>query len=227
MRLGALFSGGKDSVFSIYKAIKLGHDVRVLITIFSKNRESYMYHVPNIELTKLQSSAMEIPIIIRESMGIKEEELLDLEFAIHEAKKDYKLDGIVSGAIYSNYQRRRIDDICEKSQLTSLVPLWKRKPKEMLFEMIDAGFCILMIAVAAGGLEQDWLGREITREVVNELSKLHDTCYVCTGGEGGEFETLVVDCPLFKKKLKVLDAEPHWDGQAGWFEIKNASLEIK
>jgi uncharacterized protein (TIGR00290 family) len=94
----------------------------------------------------------------------------------------------------------------------------------MLEEMLGAGFKLIMSAVAAGGLEQEWLGKEITMDAVQELSELHETCYVCTGGEGGEFETLVIDCPMFKKQLKILEAEPHWDGMAGWYEIKNVEL---
>jgi uncharacterized protein (TIGR00290 family) len=97
----------------------------------------------------------------------------------------------------------------------------------MLIEMVDNGFFIIMSAVAAGGLEPEWLGKEITHEVIEELANLHETCYVCTGGEGGEFETLVLDSPLFKKRLKVLDAEPIWDGQAGVYKVKKAILVDK
>ncbi len=224
MQLGALFSGGKDSAFSIFKALNSGHDIKCLITIFSKNPESYMYHVPNIELTKLQSESMEIPIIIRQTEGVKEEELIDLKLAMTDAMKEYHIKGIVSGAIYSNYQRRRIDNICKSLGLVSLVPLWKLRPKEMLFEMVDNGFILIMSAVAAGGLGPEWLGKVIDREAINTLSKLHERCYVCTGGEGGEFETLVLDAPMFKKRLKILNGEPIWDGQAGVFNVKKAIL---
>jgi len=227
MRLGALFSGGKDSVFSIFKALHQGHEVKCLITIISKNPESYMYHVPNIELTKLQAKAMGLPIVLNETEGKKEQELEELKASILEAKQKFDISGVVSGAIYSNYQRRRIDNICSELSLDSISPLWKLRPKEMLIEMVDNGFIIIMSAIAAGGLEPDWLGKEITHEAIEELANLHETCYVCTGGEGGEFETLVLDSPLFKKRLKVLDAEPIWDGQAGVYKVKKAVLVDK
>jgi len=227
MRLGALFSGGKDSVFSIFKVLDQGHEVKCLITIISKNPESYMYHVPNIELTKLQAEAMELPMVLNETEGEKEKELEELKASIIEAKQKFDITGVVSGAIYSNYQRRRIDNICSELSLDSISPLWKLRPKEMLFEMVDNGFIIIMSAIAAGGLEQEWLGKELTRERVEELSNLHETCYVCTGGEGGEFETLVLDSPLFKKRLKVLDAEVIWDGHAGVYKVKKAVLVDK
>ncbi len=227
MYLASLFSGGKDSAFALYKAMKEGHEIKVIITISSENPESYMYHVPNIELTKLQAEAMQLPIIFKTTKGVKEEELDDLKSAIEEAIKDYGIEGVVSGAIYSNYQRKRIDGICEELGIKSLNPLWKRKPKEMMKEMVAEGFKIIISAVAAGGLGPEWLGKEIDDETIKELSDLHDTCYVCTAGEGGEFETFVLDAPFFKKRIKIIDAEKAWDGQSGVYNVKNAVLVEK
>ncbi len=227
MQVCALFSGGKDSVFSIYKAINSGHEVKCLITIISKNPESYMYHVPNIEFTKLQAEAMDIPILVRYTEGVKEQELDDLIIVLEEALHKYKVSGLVNGAIYSNYQRRRIERICLKLGLECISPLWKLKPKDMLLEMVDHGFTVVMSAVAAGGLGPEWLGKELTHDAILELSHLHETCYVCTGGEGGEFETFVIDSPLFNKRLEIVEAEPVWDGQAGVYNIKNAILVNK
>lgn len=227
MYLASLFSGGKDSAFALYKAMKEGYEIKVIITISSENPESYMYHVPNIGLTRLQAEAMQLPIIFKTTKGVKEEELDDLKSAIEEAIKDYGIEGVVSGAIYSNYQRKRIDGICEELGIKSLNPLWKRKPKEMLREMVTEGFKIIISAVAAGGLGPEWLGKEIDNETIKELSDLHDTCYVCTAGEGGEFETFVLDAPFYKKRIKIIDAEKVWDGQSGVYNVKNAALVEK
>ena len=227
MNVGALFSGGKDSVYSLYNTKNSGHNIKCLITIQSKNSESYMYHVPNIELTELQAQAMDLPIIMRSTDGEKEKELNDLVIAIKDAIDEYNITGLVNGAIYSNYQRTRIDKICSDLALTSLVPLWHRQPKAMLSEMVEHGFKIIMVAVAAGGLGPEWLGRELDPQAITELSCLHETCYVCTGGEGGEFETLVVDSPLFKQCIKVHEGERIWDGQAGVYKIIKASLVEK
>jgi ABC transporter with metal-binding/Fe-S-binding domain ATP-binding protein len=227
MNLASLFSGGKDSAFALYKAAQEGHDIKVLITISSENPESYMYHVPNIWLTKMQAETMQIPIIYRTSEGVKEEELKDLKSAVKEAFQGYQIEGLVSGAIYSNYQRKRIDDICTELEIESMSPLWKLRPREMLSEMVAKGFKITISAVAAGGLGPEWLGREIDDKVIEELSDLHSTCYVCTAGEGGEFETLVLDAPFFKKRIDILDAEKVWDKQAGVYNINNAVLVEK
>jgi ABC transporter with metal-binding/Fe-S-binding domain ATP-binding protein len=227
MKLGSLFSGGKDSVLSMHYAMKDGHSIECLISVVSSNPESYMFHVPNIELTKLQAEAMELPIIVQPTVGVKEEELEDLKSAVGKAVEDYQIEGFVSGAIYSNYQRSRIDKLADELNLKSLLPLWKKRPRDMLEEMVEEGFEVIISAVAAGGLGPEWLGRTFNLETIEELCELHNTCYVCTGGEGGEFETLVLDAPFFKKKLMVESAEKDWDGQSGVFRIKKALLVEK
>jgi ABC transporter with metal-binding/Fe-S-binding domain ATP-binding protein len=224
MQLAALFSGGKDSAYSAYLAQSEGHEVKVLIAIESENPESYMFHVPNIHIVKMQAKAMEIPLIFISTKGVKEEELEDLKEAIIEAKNEYGIEGIVSGAIYSNYQRKRIDNIAAELEIASLSPLWKKKPRDMLTDMVDEGFKIIMSAVAAGGLGPKWLGKEINFETIVQLSDLHNTCYVCTAGEGGEFETLVLDAPNFKKRIEITEVRSHWDGMAGVYEVISAQL---
>jgi ABC transporter with metal-binding/Fe-S-binding domain ATP-binding protein len=227
MQLASLFSGGKDSAYALYLAQSEGHEIKVLIAIDSENPESYMYHVPNIHLVKMQAEAVDISLIFRKTKGIKEEELGDLKDAISEAMDKYGITGVVSGAIYSNYQRKRIDNIADELGIESLSPLWKKKPKDMLSEMVESGFRVIISAVAAEGLGPEWLGREIDQRTIEELSRLHNTCYVCTAGEGGEFETLVVDAPNFKKKIEIKEAEKLWDGQSGVYKVLVAKLREK
>lgn len=227
MRLASLLSGGKDSIYAMYLAMQEGHEIAVLVSIASYNPESYMFHVPNIHLTKLQAQAMDIPLIFRKTEGVKEEELEDLRAALIEATGVFEIEGIVSGAIFSNYQRSRIDDMAGELGLTSLSPLWRKKPKDLLSEMVGKGFRIIISAVAAGGMGPEWLGVEIDQNVIEELADLHNICYVCTAGEGGEFETLVVDAPIFKKMIKIVDAEKVWDGKSGVYSIRHAALDEK
>ena len=228
MKLGALVSGGKDSLFAACKA-KEGNELAVLIAIKSKNPESYMFHVPNIDLVKLQAKSMGLPLIFKETKGEKEVELEDLKTAIKEAKEKYQIEGVVSGAIFSKYQKERINKICKELGLESIAPLWKNTPKLLWKKMLDNGFKIIFTAVAANGLGPEWLGRRIDEQALEQLVNLHNTCYVCTGGEGGEFESLVLDCPLFKKKIKILVSEKKWDEatQSGELIIKKAELVEK
>jgi asparagine synthase (glutamine-hydrolysing) len=202
------------------------HEIRVIVTIKSLNPESYMYHVPNIDLVKLQAKAMRLPLIFKQSMGKKEEELIDLKEALSEAKSQYGIEGVVSGAIFSNYQKGRIDGICNELGLESVAPLWKRNPKELWNEMFEAGFEVIISAVAAYGLTEEWLGRYVDRNAFDTLCDLHGTCYVCTGGEGGEFETLVVYCPLFGERVIVKKSRKVWDEKtmSGQLIIEKAYL---
>lgn len=227
MKLAALVSGGKDSLYATYLASKR-HEIRVIVTIKSLNPESYMYHVPNIDLVKLQAKAMRLPLIFKHSMGKKEEELIDLKDALLEAKEEYGIEGVVSGAIFSRYQKERIDGICNELCLKSLAPLWKREPKELWNEMFKAGFEVIISAVAAYGLTEEWLGQLIDREAFNKLCDLHGTCYVCTAGEGGEFETFVIYCPLFKERIIVEKSKKIWDRKttSGQLIIEKAMLAV-
>ena len=132
MKLAALFSGGKDSTRAIYLAQKSGDEILCLLTIFSKNSESYMFHTCNIGLSKLQAQAMEIPQITSETSGKKEEELEDLKKLIVRAKKDFGIEGVVCGGLASVYQGSRIEKICKELGLKMVAPLWGVNPKEHL-----------------------------------------------------------------------------------------------
>ena len=221
MKVTALISGGKDSLYSAYLANK-EHEISVLVAMKSKNPESYMFHVPGIDIVKLQAESMNIPLIFKETDGIKEKELDDLKQALIEAKEKYNIEGVVSGAIFSEYQKSRIDKICKELELKSITPIWKIKTDKLWNDMIETGFEIIIIAVAAGGLTQKWLGRKINKNELEKLLKLK----ISPIGEGGEFETLVLNCPMFSKKIELINSEIKWDEKtsSGEITIKKAKL---
>ena len=161
MKLASLFSGGKDSVYSAYIAKQQGHEIACLITILSKNKESYMFHTPSIEKTKNQASCMNIPLIITKTEGKKEEELKDLEKAIKKAIKKYKIEGIITGAIQSVYQSSRIQKICDKLNVKCVNPLWHTNEKEYLNNLIKNKFKVILTGVFAYPLNQSWLGKPL------------------------------------------------------------------
>ena len=230
MKITALISGGKDSIYALDRAIKQGHKPVCLVAIKSKNPESYMFHVPAIELVKLQAEAMQIPLIFYETEGEKEKELKDLKEALDIAKQEYGAEAVVSGALASTYQRDRIGAICDELELQSLCPLWGVSPMIQWREMLKSGYKIILSSVAAEGLTKEWLGKEIDEATFLQLCNLHKTCYICTGGEAGEFETLVLDCPLFKnKQLNLIKTTMHWDEKtlSGELEIQDITLANK
>jgi len=205
MKLGILFSGGKDSAYSAWLAKEYGYELTCLISIFSENQESYMFHTPSIKQVKKQAEGMEIPLIIQKTEGNKEEELKDLEKAIEKAKQKYKIEGIVTGAIQSIYQSSRIQKICNKLNLECFNPIWQKNEEEYLAELIQNKFKVILTGVFAYPLNESWLGKEINREFINELKKINQTYKINIAGEGGEYETFVLNCPLFKKELKIIN----------------------
>ena len=223
MKLGILFSGGKDSTYSAWLVKNFGYELTCLISIFSKNPESYMFHTPSIKKTKKQAEVMGIPIIIQKTNGEKEEELKDLEKAIEKAKQKYKIEGIVSGAIQSVYQASRIQKICDKLNLECFNPLWQKNEEEYLEELIKNKFKIIIVGVFAYPLDKSWLGREINQKVVNELKKINQKYKINLAGDGGEFETFVLNCPLFKKELNIINKEISSTGENSW----RMEVEIK
>lgn len=225
--LGALLSTGKDSVYSINLMKRKGHDIKCLITIDSKNKDSFMFHTPTIKLAKKISIATKIPLIVVKTIGEKETELKDLKKAINLAIKKYKIEGLVNGALYSNYQRERIENICENEGIRSFSPLWQMNQTQYLRRIIKENFKVVITKIACFGLDESFLGRVIDEKTINELSKLEKQYGVNVAGEGGEYETLVIDAPFFKKKLEIEFDKIMQNEFTGEIKIKKLKLVKK
>lgn len=223
MRASLLFSGGKDSSFALWVASSSGWEVKALLTMLTESDSSYMFHHPNVGWTPLQAEAMNLPLIMQRSSGEKLSELEDLKHLI----QSIEVDGVVTGAVESEYQKEKVDMICEELGLRSISPLWHKDGERLLREMADAGFEIIITSVSAEGLDESWLGRRLDGRCIGELLKLREEYGISIVGEGGEMETFVTDAPMFQRKLKVLKAEKKWDGVRGTFEIKAAKLVTK
>ncbi len=225
MKLATLTSGGKDSLYALFLAKKAGHEIKYLATIISKNPESFMWHTINIGLTVLQSRVLGIPLVSKSSAGQKEKEIEDLRLLL----KDLDIEGVACGGISSEYQRKRIKKVCKELKLKLLAPLWGKPPEQLLREMLAEQFEIIITAVAAEGFDSSWLGRKINEKCIADLIELNKKYGINISAEGGEYETLVLDCPLFRKKIKILKTEKIWDKktQSGQLIIKDAKLVEK
>jgi ABC transporter with metal-binding/Fe-S-binding domain ATP-binding protein len=226
MKLGVLFSGGKDSALALHKAAEK-EEAACLITLVSENKESFMFHTPNIDVTALQAQALGLPLVQKATAGKPEAELKDLEEAIAQAVKAYNIAGVVSGAIESVYQSERIQRICNHLGLRCFNPLWKRNQKALLEEIVAKGFKVIISGVFAYPLDSTWLGKELNTELIGELLRLKKEFGLSPAGEGGEIETTVLDAPLFKKKIEILDYEVDAKGNSGVFRITQARLAAK
>lgn len=225
-KAAVLYSGGKDSTMAAYKAQEHGFEVEYLVSMISENPESYMYHSVNIHLTELSAEAMGKPLIKAYTKGEKELELMDLKQVLGDLKSK-GVDAIFTGALASEYQKSRIDKLCDSFNLKSCAPLWHRDPYNYMLELIELDFEVIIVSVSAMGLDESWLGRKVTSELLDELLEVHEKYGVHLAFEGGEAETLVLDCPLFQKRIDVIEAENVWNYDCGQYIIKKAVLKDK
>ena len=226
MKVAVLFSGGKDSTFSIYKAKKEGHDVACIVTIFPQSSESELLHYPNIQFTKLQSESMKIPqISVTVDSTNPNNESQTLEEILIKAKDEFEIEGIVHGGILSEFQRKQFEKISNSLGVTLISPLWKKDEKEYMKNLLESKFHFMPISVTSDGLDETWLGKEITKQDLETLSNLSKKYGFNLSFEGGEAETFVTDCPLFSYPIKITKSKKIWDGYRGRFEILEAKLD--
>lgn len=223
MRLASLFSGGKDSTYAAHLASLGGDEVAYLVTMQSQREDSWMFHTVNVHLAPTLAQALGIESVTVETPGEKERELDDLRRAL----EGLDIDGLVTGAVASTYQKSRVDRICDELGLEHVAPLWGRSSPELLDEVLEAGMEIIITAVAARGLDEGWLGRALDQAASEELKRLSlrygfDVC-----GEGGEMETLVLDAPWFGSRLEIVRARKIWDSVRGRYLVEEARLNPK
>lgn len=220
MKVAALFSGGKDSNYALFCARHYGWDVECLVTAFSTSPESYMYHVPAIELTRLAAESIDLPLVEVVTPPEPEAELLPLK----ETLRGLGVDGIVSGALASEYQRRRLDQICQDIGIKSFAPLWHKVQRDYIHEMVDEGFEIMITGCYAEGLDEPWLGKILDCEALARLDRLHQKYGISVAGEGGEYESFVTYGPHMRRRVHV-EFDKQWSRDSGRIIVKNAWLE--
>lgn len=230
-----LFSGGKDSSYALYRALERGLAVERLLTVHPKG-DSYMYHVPATELAGLAAESIGIPLVDVElaafeagtetdsaSQGDAEVEPLERALGELDAELDGGIAGLIAGAVESEFQTTRIEGVCDRLGCDLFAPLWRESPRELAEAMLEAGFDIRIVQVAAGGLDEDWLGRRWNEAALTELEALAESHGVHLLGEGGEFETVVLDGPHMDRPIE-WSVETEWDGTRGRLVVREASL---
>ncbi|MEF8879216.1 MAG: diphthine--ammonia ligase [Candidatus Thermoplasmatota archaeon] len=220
MRLGVLFSGGKDSAFAAYLTEKNNHEIACLISIFSDNPSSYMFHTPSISKVEKQAERMEKPLIKETTSGEKEEELKDLRKVIKKAIKKSGIEGVVTGAVESAYQASRVQRICNDLDIECFNPIWQKKQVELLEKLLEESFDVIITGVSAFPLDDKWLGRPIDRRFIRDVKTLEKKYGINPAGEGGEFETFVLNCPLYNRPLEIVDREKRGKQHSWSMEIE-------
>ena len=232
----SLFSGGKDSAWALYRALERGAPVERLVTVHPSG-DSYMYHVPATELAGLAAESIGLPLVdVRpadfdatadpeEGSGERgDRELEPLEAALEELAAELGgIGGVTAGAVESSYQTDRIRGMCDRLGAELFAPLWQAEPKALADSMLEAGFEITVVRVAAAGLDESWLGRRLDADAFADLERLGEEYGVHLLGEGGEFETLVTDGPHMDRPIR-LEHGTEFDGMRGAVRITDAWL---
>ncbi len=217
MRVAALYSGGKDSNIALYKSYK-EHEIVCLVTLVPEYDDSMLFHYPNASYTRIQADSLGLPIIQRVIKKGYDEYIMLKDILLY-TKAKYDIEGFVSGAISSMYQRSRFDGIAEELGLMHLAPCWGEDQYEHMKELLTNNIKAMITSVSAHGLDEHMLGKVIDGAMLERLHELSKRYGFNLAFEGGEAETFVLDMPLFNYGIKIKDYVKHWDGVRGYIEF--------
>ena len=199
MKVFSSWSGGKESCLACYKAISEGFDVAYLLNFISEDGTRSRAHGISSELIALQAKALGMPIIQVKSTWKGYEEKLKESV---EELKERGVKGGVFGDIDLEEHKEWVDRVCSEVEVASIEPLWGNEPREILKEFVNAGFKAIVIKVKADLFDEEWLGRELTREFIEDLPGEIHPC-----GEHGEYHTFVIDGPLFQSRVEIVKSD--------------------
>ena len=201
MRVLALLSGGKDSVCAVDVARGHGWDVAAALALRPAEDDAWMFHTPNLAAVAGVAECLGLPLVEAPVRTGQAEEVEDLQAAVKDAHDRFALDGIVSGALASEYQRTRIDRVGHRLGLKTFAPLWHKEPRGYLHGLLEGAWDIRFSRTAADGVPPAWAGQRLDPEKVDAMLAHRARPHVA--GEGGEYETLVLDCPAYSRRLAV------------------------
>ena len=210
----AFLSGGKDSTYALYQALKTGINVDYLL--FVKNGSKA--HRLNSWLLELVSKTLEIPAVTTEK---------EIP-AIRKSLLELRANRVISGVMITSEHMDWYQQICEPIGVEHYAPLWGKNPIDALTEMETLGFQMVIIeADVSMGSCKNWVGKELDMNLIQEMGLLEEEQKINSSGELGAYHTFVLDCPLYTKRINILDSEILWENSKGYFVIKNADLRSK
>ncbi|MCX8184843.1 MAG: diphthine--ammonia ligase [Sulfolobales archaeon] len=197
-RAVALYSGGKDSHYSILTSQNHNIFVEALVVALPRREDSWLFHTVNVLWSKLHGEAMGIPVHLVPVSGFKDFEYLELRDSLHQLLTTHSdVDYLVAGAVKSKYQLEKFKALAEELGLKLYAPLWGRREEELLEREVGE-LSFIVTAIQAYCLSPRLLGNPSSSEIIYLLTKAHRECGVSLVGEGGEFETFVIRSPLFR-----------------------------
>ena len=225
IQVTCLVSGGKDSVFALWVALHK-YKVQSIITIYPEESDSYLFHIPNCKHVGLIAHMLSIPhIIVYSSKNNLDHEIKVLKDVLEETKTE----AVITGGIRSDYQRYKFNRAAKLAGMKCLSPLWRLKPETLISELFTNNFNVIFVAVSSMGLGKDLLGKKMTFENIERIRKITTGTDLSLIGEGGEYESFVLNAPFFPSEIKILRSRVHWNEtrEEGFFEILEAKLVEK
>jgi len=195
------WSGGKDSCLACYKAMKKGYRIRHLLNFVSRDSGRCCFHGIEKDLVRLQTELIGIPLTQKEVTA----DMKEYEREFKEAVSGFKdIDSMVFGDIYLDEHKDWVERVCKDLGIMPIESLWGKDPFDVAEEFVDLGFKSIVVSCQADKFERDFVGRVVDRDLINELKAKN----ICPCGENGEFHTFVIDGPIFKKRIEILDSQP-------------------
>jgi diphthine-ammonia ligase len=225
MRVLALLSGGKDSVCAVETARGFGWDVAAALVLKPAQDDAWMFHTPNLGVVAGVAECLGLPLVEADVRAGKVEEVEDLARAVGAAKHEFGLDGMVSGALASEYQRTRLDRIGHGLGLKSFAPLWHKQPRAYVDSLVAAGWDIRFSRTAADGVPTAWAGQRLDAAKVAAMAGHRASPHVA--GEGGEYETLVLDAPCYARRIVVEEAQVEESASRATWRVESWRTEAK
>lgn len=219
--MAALYSGGKDSTFAMYIAEQMGHEIPYMVNIMPEDEASWIFHTPNLDVVPLMAESMGRELVTAPSTGTEEGDMEGLRAAL----EGLDIDGVVTGAVWSDYQWDRMNIVCGDLGLVVLSPMWRKDQDLMMDQMIDAGIRAVIVGCYAEGLDESWLGRELDHDALAELKVLRDKFGISIMGEGGEYESMTIHSPMHSRVLRIDSFEKEWKRGSGTLRVTSASLQ--
>ena len=220
MRLASLYSGGKDSTFSLYLEEQMGHDVPYLVNVMPDDSASWIFHTPNLNVVPLMAQAMDKELVTARSTGTEEGDMEGLTNALD----GLDVDGVITGAVWSDYQWDRMNLVCHDLGLKVFSPLWRKDQDLVMDAFLQSGIKAIIVGCYAEGLGQEWLGRMIDQQAVDELKRIREKTGISIMGEGGEDEAMTISSPMHSHPLEIVESEVVWKRDNGTLNVKSVRL---
>ena len=194
------WSGGKDSCLACYKAMLSGYDISYLVNFVSKEYKRVSFHGTEAKLIQMQAESIGIRLLQKETTKDGYEQ--EFKEAIRSLIPD-GITGMVFGDIYLQEHKDWTERVCSELGIEAVEPLWGKEPEEILSDFIDAGFEAVIVGAQSKFIHREWIGRQVDRNFMEYLKNRN----ICPCGENGEYHTLVINGPIFNKRIEIIEAK--------------------